>query len=425
MSALRACLAAFLIVTMACTTDAIRSDESPADYAVRLASEHDATYLVERLNQLGQTSDGQPAIDGNDLTRAGYQQLMSGHIEVSHVVQEAATTMFPDLARVWGNLGEVAIYLEDRDLAQRSFERALALDSTNDARWRLPRLDAAIQQAAAETKVLNTFEPGSSTGLDGPYFGQAMPGTVPEVFAPGIVSTRGGHEFSCTFSTDGREFYFNRGPNIYVAFWREDGWTAPELAPFNSDRLDHEPFIPTDGSKLYFGSGRERTGVSAEETYGIWVMERAGEEWGDPAYLFPGMFVTTASSGNAYVTSLDYAAGGGLCVYRPDQGEYGECERLEGGINSIQAAHPLIAPDETFLIFDGEDGGLYISFPLGDGGWSLGVRIDEISDIGAIMTAALSPDAQVLFFYANHDIYWVSVDVLRPYVAAYVAQTGR
>ncbi len=411
-------LVVLLTSTSSCTPDGIRSDESPAEYAVRLAAEHDAEYLVQRLNELADTRGEENSIDGDALTGAGYQQLMSGHIEVSHVVQEAATTMFPDLARAWGNLGEVAIYLEDRDLAQRSFERALALDSTNDARWRLPRLDAAIQQAAAETKVLNMFEPGSSTGLDGPYFGQPLPGTVPEVFAPGIVSTRGGHEFSCTFSTDGREFYFNRGSNIYVAYWREDGWTAPEYAPFNSDRLDHEPFIPADGSKLYFGSGRERAGVSADEAYGIWVMERAGERWGDPAYLFPGMFVTTASSGNAYVTNLDFAAGGGLCVYRPDQGEYGECERLEGGINSIQAAHPLIAPDETFLIFDAQDGGLYISFPLGDGGWSVGARIDEISDIGEIMTAALSPDTRILFFYANHDIYWVSTEVLQPYVAA-------
>lgn len=414
----RVCLTVLMPAAGACAADNVRTGESPAEFAVRLAAEHDAAYVVELLNELEETRGEEYAIDGDDLTGAGYRQLMSGQIEISHVVQKAATTMFPDLARAWGNLGEVAIYLGDRELAQRSFERALAIDSTNDARWRLPRLDAAIQQAAAETKVLNMFEPGSLTGLDGPYFGQAMPGTVPEVFAPGIVSTRGGHEFSCTFSPDGREFYFNRGPNIYVAYWREDGWTAPDFAPFNSDRLDHEPFIPTDGSKLYFGSGRERAGVSAEEAYGIWVMEREGDVWGEPAYLFPGMFVTTASSGNAYVTSLDFAAGGGLCVYRPDHGGYGECERLEVGVDSRQVAHPLIAPDESFLIFDAQDGDLYISFPLGDGGWSPGVRIDEISDIGEIMTAALSPDAQVLFFYANHDIYWVSAGILRPYVVA-------
>jgi len=405
---------------MSCAADNIRSDESPATYAVRLATEYDAAYLIERLNDLNETQGEEHAVDGGALTWAGYQQLMAGQIEVSHIVQEAATNMFPDLARAWGNLGEVAIYLGDRDLAERSFERALALDSTNDARFRLPRLDAAIQQAAGETKVLNMFEPGSLTGLDGPYFGQEEPGVDPEVFAPGIVSTRGGHEFSCTFSPDGREFYFNRGSNIYVAYWREDGWTAPEFALFNSDQLDHEPFIPRDGSRLYFGSGRERAGVSAEDAYGIWVMERAAEEWGDPAYLFPGMFVTTAPSGNAYVTSLDYAAGGGICVYRPEGTGYGECERLGGGINSIRAAHPLIAPDESFMIFDGEQS-LFISFPLGDGGWSPGVRIDEISEIGPIMTAALSPDGRILFFYANHDIYWISVEVLQPYLAAFLA----
>ncbi len=394
------------------------------DYAVRLAGEHDAAYLVDRLDYLEETRGQDFAIDEGDLIWAGYQQLMSGRIEESRVLQEAATTLFPQSARAWENLGEVGIYVGDRELAQRSLEQALALDSTNDARWRLPRLDSEIQQAANETATLNMFEPGAPTDLAGPYFGQTLPGTVPEVFAPGVVSTRGGHEFSCTFSPDGREFFFNRGPNIYVSYWREDGWTAPEFAAFNSDQLDHEPHIPADGSKLFFGSGRARDERPGDDAYGIWAMERLGEEWGPPEYLFPGMFVTTAASGNAYVTDVFYTVGGGICMYPWDGAEFQDCERLTGGINSREAAHPLIAPDEGFLIFDGDDD-LFISFPLEDGGWSTGTRIDEISDIGAVMTASLSPDTQVMFFYANHDIYWVSTAVLQPYVASFVARSQR
>jgi hypothetical protein len=415
----RACLALLLPLVLACDNGRIRSDESVVDYAVRLAGENDAEYLAERLTLLGERGQ-KYAIQEDALIWAGYQQLMSGRIGRSRVLQEAATTLFPQSARAWDNLGEVGIYLGDRELAESSFERALSIDSMSDARWRVGRLDREMQEAAAETAVTSMFEPGSPTGLHGPYFGQTLPGTLPEVFAPGIVSTKGGHEFSCTFTPDGRAFYFNRGPNIYVAYWREDGWTAPAFAPFNSDQLDHEPFIPANGTRLYFGSGRAREGAEADEAYGIWFMERVGEEWGTPEYLFPGMFVTTAVDGDAYVTSLDFAAGGGICVYHMEDGFSQECQRLTGGINSVHAAHPLIAPDESFLVFDANDD-LYISFPLGDGGWSTGTRIDEISSIGSIMTASLSPDTAVLFFYANHDIYWVSPEVLRPYVAAFVA----
>jgi hypothetical protein len=45
--------------------------------------------------------------------------------------------------------------------------------------------------------------------LSGPYLGQKPPGMAPEVFAPGIVSTAA-HEFSCSFTPDGKEFYFTR-----------------------------------------------------------------------------------------------------------------------------------------------------------------------------------------------------------------------
>ena len=420
----RVCLAVLFSLLVSCSADRIRSDESPADFAVRLAAHVDAEILVDRLNHLEETRGSGYAITEDALIWAGYQQLMAGQIERSQVLQRAATILFPQSARAWDNLAETAIYLGDRDFAETCLDRALALDSLSEARWRVARLDWEMQEAANETEVVNMFEAGESTGLNGPYFGQALPGTTPEVFAPGIVSTRGGHEFSNAFTPDGREFYFNRGPNIYVSYWRDDGWTAPAFAPFNSDQLDHEPFLPYDGSYLYFGSGRARDGAEGDDAYGIWVMERIGDAWGPPEYLFPGMFVTKSVGGNAYVTSLDFAAGGGICVYLWEDGAYRDCERLRGGINSQEAAHPLIAPDESFLIFDGSDD-LFISFPLGGGDWSEGVRINEVSDIGAIMTASLSPDTQYLFFYANHDIYWVSTEVLQPYVASFFARSQR
>lgn len=43
----------------------------------------------------------------------------------------------------------------------------------------------------------------------GPYLGQKPPGMIPEIFAPGIISTAK-EELNSVFSLDGREFYFTR-----------------------------------------------------------------------------------------------------------------------------------------------------------------------------------------------------------------------
>ena len=46
--------------------------------------------------------------------------------------------------------------------------------------------------------------------FQGAYLGQKPPGITPQVFAPGIVSTETYNETGCTFSIEGKEFYFTR-----------------------------------------------------------------------------------------------------------------------------------------------------------------------------------------------------------------------
>jgi hypothetical protein len=250
---------------------------------------------------------------------------------------------------------------------------------------------------------------------------------VPEVFAPGIVSTRGGHEFSCTFSPDGREFYFNRGPDIWAAYVREDGWTAPSPVPFNTDALDHEPHITPDGTRLFFGSARPREVAEGENPYGIWVMDRSGEGWGAPTFLFAGMFVTTTLTGDVYLTHFGGEAVEGIAVRRWRDGAYLPAERVAGGVNELRAAHPVIAPDGSFMIFDGSNGGaedLFLSIPTESGSWTEALPLAELNTWGVEMTAALSPDGRYLFYYSHHDIWWVSAEVLRPHLEELRRRSG-
>ena len=71
--------------------------------------------------------------------------------------------------------------------------------------------------------------------LHGPYLGQTPPGMIPEIFAPGIVST-GMREFASVFSPDGDLFFFSNSsaPFATILFMKQinNKWTSPQVAYF-------------------------------------------------------------------------------------------------------------------------------------------------------------------------------------------------
>ena len=85
----------------------------------------------------------------------------------------------------------------------------------------------------------------------------------------------------------------------------------------------------------------------------------------------------------------------------------------------INPAHPFIAPDESYLIFDAmphgpEEGArLFISFRKEDGTWRKAINLSEIWESGdPEMAASVSPDGKYLFFAREGNIYWVDAGVM-------------
>jgi hypothetical protein len=263
--------------------------------------------------------------------------------------------------------------------------------------------------------------------LTGPYLGQKPVGMTPEVFAPGIVSTEGNNEFSCTFSADGKEFYFNRGMTIMVCCWETEGWIAPEPASFNGDYRNHEPHIAADNQTLFFGSMRPNPDrPEMENPYGIWKVEREEKGWGEPSYVGYGMYVTTTDDGTIYVTDIDYEDVRDHVIVRTKlvNNRFGPFERQKGSVLSpasgrMPGRHPCIAPDESYLIFDsytidpqGEKAQLFICFSESRGSWSEAVNLSEVLGTEGNIAASLSPEGKYLFFTSNHDIYWVDAKII-------------
>ena len=281
----------------------------------------------------------------------------------------------------------------------------------------------------------------------GPYLGQTPPGTTPTLFAPDFVSTEK-RELNAVFSPDGRELFFAqdrvpRGTAILVTRREGERWTAPAVAHFSEGSAsDVDIFLTADGQQAYFCSNRP--GGATQEggqprTVGptnsdIWSVSRAGSGWGEPKPLgrpvnsdADDYYPTLARDGTLYFSSNRQGSLGANDIYRScrdEQGRWATPENLGAPVNTPgREFDPLIAPDQSWLIFASERPGglgaadLYVSFRMADGSWGEPKNMGpSVNTVESEYTPMLSPDGRYLFFTRGRqgydDIYWVSASVL-------------
>lgn len=257
--------------------------------------------------------------------------------------------------------------------------------------------------------------------LFGPYLGQDPPGLNAKVFAPGIVSTED-HEFGITISPDGKEIFFTRmvpDERIQKIIYTAEGvhgWIMPEIASFSGRDADMEPCFLPNGQELYFVSFRsvpDFEGMTAD----IWKSEKKGGEWSEAQHLDapfnPGkaMYFSFSEDGTLYTTDAENR--GGILTSRIIDGRYTSFKKLDSPFNTGSEAHPCVAHDESYLIFDGvgDDGrGLYVSFKKENDEWDKPISMKEYTGEGGV--AMISPDGKYLFFTDKGDIYWVSTRII-------------
>jgi Tol biopolymer transport system component len=271
--------------------------------------------------------------------------------------------------------------------------------------------------------------------LKGSYLGQKPPGMTPEIFAPGIISTRH-YENSITFSPDGNEIYYaiasraaGRGNLFVILFTKKENkrWIRPQVTSFSGKYVDGFPCISPDGKHLYFSSYRplEENGEPKND-WDIWAVDKTDHGWSEPYNLDPQ--INTDERESSPTVTLDGTmyfkrSGSGYSnIYRsrPVNGKYSEPEILSNSINSeTSEAHPFIAPDESYLLFSSwrrQDGfgeaDIYVSFRKSDGTWTEAVNLGEKINTSAHENCPIiSPDGRFLFFNSykndeNQSSYW-------------------
>jgi hypothetical protein len=262
----------------------------------------------------------------------------------------------------------------------------------------------------------------------GPYLGQKPPGMTPEIFAPGVVSSPEALEFGIAFTPDGKKFYFNRrGVGVMVCTWSDTGWTAPIKAPFLRKCKGGAVHIMYDGKRLLMNRFPGAHDLKEGETGGIWALQKTKNGWDNPVFLIAeGMRATSTLDGSIYTTDISGRKEGKdqgiIAKYSYSESGYQRAVDPSGGVNTENSeAHPFIAPDESYIIFDSTRPGgkgrsdLYICYKDDKGHWSKAINSELCMD-NSDWCATVSPDGKYLFFTRNNtgngDIYWVDANII-------------
>jgi hypothetical protein len=247
----------------------------------------------------------------------------------------------------------------------------------------------------------------------------------PEIFAPGIISAPDFMEFSGTFSTDGSEYYFYRfyenlqGGRILFSKIVDGKWTTPEQLAFTEEFGASEPLLTFDNTKLFF-MWKHPVPPGQPGFPAYFFVERMPEGWSEPKYAGQGMFLSSSRDGQLYTTDMSLYAYGTtyLAKVTIDNGLFTNYEKLSIQPRLGSQAHPCIAPDGSYLLFDVNGGKyLFVSFKKADGTWGEAIDLTKHGFDRLAGGAYVSPDGKYLFFALHGDIWWVDIKVvenLRP-----------
>ena len=259
--------------------------------------------------------------------------------------------------------------------------------------------------------------------LTGPYLGQTTPGITPIKFAAGIISTEA-HEYACSFSPDGSEFYFTRQNKVMFTRLVDSVWMEPIATSF-AGNFSFEPFVTPDNKRIYYQTGKVSEGQMLMYTMYADRIKDGWSEEKDPGAAFnpmKTMHISMANNGNIYTTDISGGMGSeSLGIIKMENGKYNKLERMGDPFNKTSnQQHPWIAPDESYIIFtirrpDHDPVSvLFCSFKDKQGKWTEPVELKLGMEAGQ---PYVSYDGKYLFFSAGNprvgaDIYWVSIKII-------------
>lgn len=304
----------------------------------------------------------------------------------------------------WGGGGQYIMSFEELDLVVVVTARGRGLED---------KILDMVEQRILPSFYINRDYPT----FTGPLMGQKPPGKMAEVFVPDIISTPG-WDIQGLFSPDMKEFYYvtdqGEGTPIMVVGFREEQNVWKKHMEFI--RRGELTFSP-DGSRMLMARGyRDRINMGWSERkssspliqqFPIMRLSAAADDtWVFDEARVPGVIrISTVVDGERQAPVIM-----GEMV---NQGEL--------------AAHPFIAPDGSYIIWDAiREGGygkqdLYITFKQADGSWGDAINMGpQVNSANGDTYATVLADGKYLMFNRriddatdNTDIMWVDASFIK------------
>ncbi|MEO9513271.1 MAG: hypothetical protein ABJN84_09355 [Flavobacteriaceae bacterium] len=244
------------------------------------------------------------------------------------------------------------------------------------------------------TPKKQTSEVNDLSSDESGYFGQKPPGLMPEVLPKELLAT-GKWKLGGLYAPKKEEFYLTTTDTVpfgpTVVFFRKENRAWKQY-----------DFYATGNDTLY-----------CKDTY----IERTDTGWSaikslGPAFEDIPIMRLTASAQGTLVFDEGTRDGNGMLRYSRLINGKREAPKLFGPtINTGKwTAHPFIAPDESYLIWDSEreggygDSDMYISFKQDDGSWGKAINFgDKINTYGEDGGGYVTPDGKYLSYCPHCD----------------------
>lgn len=317
---------------------------------------------------------------------------------------------------------DVGAMPEYMDLARSALaSESMAFETDQWATLALAQPEAGEIDPLDAPAAAPTLEETPATGSVGEtaalrFLGEGSPPLGAAVFRPDVLPL---HATAGTFSPQMSEFFCNvpgAGEGRIYGLGLSDGVWAPVASPAE---FGIEPHIAPRGDRLFFTRTVAGIGTGFVSFYedGRWSEPQPLPPCINGTTYFP-MYITSTLDGSLYWTEISYGA---FLARTPlVDGVYGRRQRVLVDLNTTGAcAHPFIAPDESYLLFDAELDGqsdLYVTFLLESGEWTPAQLVMEISDASAAeMMPSVSPDGAALFFARDMQMHWIDASILERY----------
>ncbi len=255
---------------------------------------------------------------------------------------------------------------------------------------------------------------------DSLYFGKTPPGSMPQVFAPGIISLPGRVEYGVSIAPAGDEMVFALGnwpiKRTMIIRYENNHWTSPDTASFSVTRSAEEAIYSPGGERVYYYAyNPPNPNGGSDLCYSV----KTGNDWSQPINLGPPLNTVQDEYHPCIVadSSIYFEnASGKICYSKFQDGAYLPRILMPPIFNDPNMAwgNPYVAPDESYFIFNssrpGGFGGtdLYISYKKTDGNWTNPKNLGNIINTATNECGSeITDDNLYMTYVSNNDVYWV------------------